>query len=171
MIEVQPPNQVDGHYNSWPKVFLGGSIEMDTAERWQDRVKAACLNESVVFFNPRRDDWDSSIKQSMSDPRFSEQVNWELDNLIYTCDIAAFYFDPNTKSPITLMELGYIAGMGNSRPLTIVCCPQGFWRRGNVEIICDRATIGLVDNFDDFITYIRALAKHHGLPPSADSTR
>lgn len=168
MIELQPPKRLDGHYNSWPKVFLGGSIEMDKAERWQDRIKAAFLSREVVFFNPRRDDWDSNVVQSINDMRFAEQVNWELDNLIYTSDIAVFYFDPNTKSPITLMELGYIAGMGVGRPSTIVCCPHGFWRRGNVEIVCSRSNIELVDSFDDLITSLSSLITNHGIPPSTD---
>jgi len=166
MIEVQPPNRITGHYHSWPSVFLAGSIEMDTAERWQDRVKADFNDDDVIFLNPRRDDWDSTITQSINDARFAEQVNWELDHLIYEADIAAFYFDPNTKSPITLMELGYLAGMRETdRPDIIACCPPGFWRRGNIEIICSRANILLIDTYADLITNLRAWIKRAGIPP------
>ena len=44
------------------------------------------------------------------------------------------YFDPNTKSPVSLLELGLYAHTGKLR----VCCPDGFWRKGNVDVICAR---------------------------------
>lgn len=51
------------------------------------------------------------------------------------------YFDPATKSPISLLELGLHAADGKM----IVCCPQGFWRRGNVKMVCERFDIPLLD--------------------------
>ena len=44
------------------------------------------------------------------------------------------YFDPNTKSPISLLELGLFAKSGK----LIVYCPEGFWRKGNVDVVCKR---------------------------------
>lgn len=41
-------------------VFLAGSIEMDTAEKWQDKVIKALENSDVTVFNPRREQWDAS---------------------------------------------------------------------------------------------------------------
>jgi hypothetical protein len=32
-------------------------------------------------YNPRRENWDSSLVQSIDDLKFKEQVVWELDNL------------------------------------------------------------------------------------------
>ena len=130
-------------------IFLGGSIEMGAAEQWQERLVKQFEDTSVRFLNPRRDDWDSSWVQEASNPQFSEQVNWELDALEYS-DLIVFYFDPNTKSPITLMELGLVAGCGK----VIVCCPDGFWRKGNVEIVCQRYDITLVNTFDDLVNEI-----------------
>lgn len=130
-------------------IFLGGSIEMGAAEQWQERLVKNFEDTSVRFLNPRRDDWDSTWTQEASNPQFSEQVNWELDALEYS-DLIVFYFDPNTKSPITLMELGLVAGCGK----VIVCCPDGFWRKGNVEIVCQRYDITLVHTFDDLVNEI-----------------
>lgn len=130
-------------------IFLGGSIEMGAAEQWQERLVKHFEDTSVRFLNPRRDDWDSTWVQEASNPHFSEQVNWELDALEYS-DLIVFYFDPNTKSPITLMELGLVAGCGK----VIVCCPDGFWRKGNVEIVCQRYDITLVNTFDDLVNEI-----------------
>jgi hypothetical protein len=32
-----------------------------------------------------------------------------------------------------------------------VCCPEGFWRRGNVEMVCRRHRIPLFATLDDLI--------------------
>src|SRR5688572_177940 len=108
-----------------PSLFLAGSIEMGLAEGWQERVESALADLDVVILNPRRDDWDSSWKQSISDPQFRQQVEWELDGL-ERASLIAVYFVPDTKAPITLLELGLFARSGR----LVVCCPDGFWRRG-----------------------------------------
>lgn len=132
------------------KVFMAGSIEMDTAENWQERVLRDMVGTDALFMNPRRSDWDSSWKQDASDPNFREQVTWELDRLD-DADIIIFYFDGNTKSPITLLELGLHAASGRC----IVCCPKNFWKEGNIEILCERHNIPLFDNYADWIEHIK----------------
>lgn len=129
-----------------PMIFLGGSIEMGQAEDWQTRLKKAMTDFDVILLNPRRDDWDSSWVQSINNPQFNEQVTWELDALD-AADTIVFYFDPNTKSPITLMELGLYA-KGHH---VIACCPDGFWRKGNVEIVCNRLNIQMVNTFAELL--------------------
>jgi hypothetical protein len=149
MIEIQAP-QPDIKLTA-PRVFLGGSIEMGIAERWQERIIEDLNYENVILFNPRRADWDSSITQSINDPRFNEQVTWELNSLDNS-DIIIFYFDPNTKAPVTLLELGLYAGQWDTK--VIVCCPDGFWRKGNVEMVCERYEITLVDNYDALLVEV-----------------
>jgi hypothetical protein len=78
-------------------------------------------------------------------------VTWELDGLDRS-QIIFFYLDPNTKSPISLLEIGkYIA----SDKKLIICVPKGFWRRGNIEILCDRYNIPLYDNLDIAIEMLK----------------
>jgi hypothetical protein len=136
-------------------VFLAGSIEMGLAEPWQERLVELFKDTDIRFLNPRRDDWDSSWVQEASNPQFAQQVNWELDALDYS-DLIVFYFDPNTKSPITLMELGLYAASGK---VIIVCCPDGFWRKGNVEIVCQRHNVTLVNSFDELVSAVRKETK------------
>jgi hypothetical protein len=134
-------------------IFLAGSIDMGEAENWQERVTAALLTEfprGLAIFNPRRDDWDSSWVQDISDPQFSEQVRWELAHL-EKADTVCVYFDPNGKAPITLLELGLHAASGK----VVVCCPDGYWRRGNVQIVCDKYDIPLFDDIDDLIEALK----------------
>jgi nucleoside 2-deoxyribosyltransferase-like protein len=129
------------------RVFLAGSIEMGQAEQWQERIVAA-LSEAgdLVILNPRRDDWDDSWEQRADDPRFSEQVSWELD-MLDAADVVVMYLAPGTRSPVSLLELGLCARSGKLR----VCCPEGFWRRGNVEMVCRRHRIPLFATLDDLI--------------------
>jgi hypothetical protein len=136
-------------------VFLAGSIEMGVAEDWQSVVSKHFEDKKhLVFYNPRRDDWDSSWEQKESNPQFNHQVNWELDKLNKAYYIF-MYFSPETKSPISLLELGMFA----SKYKMIVCCPDGFWRKGNVEIVCSRFNIPLFNTLDGAIgrlkTYLR----------------
>jgi hypothetical protein len=134
-------------------VFLAGSIEMGGAAPWQDRAIDALADLDVVLLNPRRPDWDASWRQSIDEPRFREQVEWELAGL-EEADVVAMYFDPATRSPITLLELGFVAARAPQR--MVVACPQGFWRRGNVEVVCARYGVRRVEALDELVEEIRA---------------
>ena len=143
---IRPPRPTE--------VFVAGSIEMGAAENWQERLAREFENDpDVVLFNPRRDDWDSSWKQEIRDAQFFEQVSWEMDH-IDQADIVFFYFSPGTQSPITLMELGYAVGKGYQ---CIVCCPEGFWRKGNVDIMCYRNEVPLVHDFETALEFLKAM--------------
>jgi hypothetical protein len=149
-IEVQAPNEVvlDTEYVN---IFLAGSIEMGVAEKWQEKVIAALSDKPIRFLNPRRDDWDSSWSQDIHNEQFVEQVTWELDSL-EMAQIVIMYFDPNTKSPISLLELGLHA----KEQKLVVLCPEGFWRKGNVDVVCEYYSINQVDTFDELIEFIRS---------------
>jgi len=136
------------------KLFLAGSIDMGSAEDWQEHLSDFISKRSmdVEILNPRRADWDSSWTQDISHKGFSEQVNWELDS-INDSDVVAFYFDPNGKAPITLMELGACLTAGKN---CIVCCPEGYWRRGNVQIICDRHSVSVLNSLEDLCNHVCA---------------
>ena len=124
---------------------------MGSAEDWQTKIEKELESYSGNILNPRRTEWDSSWEQSIDNPNFKEQVTWELDGLDRS-QIIFFYLDPNTKSPISLLEIGkYIA----SDKKLIICVPQGFWRRGNIEVLCDRYNIPLYDNLDIAIEMLK----------------
>jgi hypothetical protein len=148
-IEIQSPDEVivpEGYII----IFLAGSIEMGVAERWQESLQDMLSDLPIVFLNPRRDSWDSTWEQSIDNPLFKEQVDWELDG-IEMADRVVFYFDSNTSSPITMLELGINSRMNNS----IVRCEKPFWRKGNVDILCDRFSIPKVKDLDEMANYIK----------------
>jgi Nucleoside 2-deoxyribosyltransferase like len=148
-IEVQAPNEVviDTEYIN---VFLAGSIEMGVAEHWQKKVIDALSDKPIRFLNPRRDDWDSTWSQDIHNDQFVEQVVWELSSL-ELAQIVIMYFDPNTKSPISLLELGLHA----KEQKLIVLCPEGFWRKGNVDVVCEYYGINQVDTFEELIDFLK----------------
>ena len=126
-------------------VFLAGSIEMGAAEDWQSTLTAALGDRELMVLNPRRDEWDGSWRQSIDEPKFREQVEWELDGLD-RADVIAMWFAGGTKSPITLLELGLHARGGK----LIIGCPPEFWRRGNIEVVAARCGIQLHATWDAF---------------------
>lgn len=135
-------------------VFFAGSIEMGKAENWQDPLANMFSNRVGFIFNPRRDNWDSEWEQSINNPNFYEQVTWELTAL----DIAEaiiMYFDPETTSPISLVELGLYAHTGKM----FVCCPEGFYKKGNVDIVCERYNIPMCADIQNLVRKAKAFMK------------
>jgi len=144
------------------RVFLAGSIDMGASVDWQqvitDAINDIVLKNSkekspdVVVFNPRRDDWDASWEQRIDNEQFNEQVTWELDH-IEQSDIVVVNFEPNSKSPITMLELGLV--VANTPEKLIVRCPQEFYRKGNVDIVCRRNDVLVVQKFDVLVSGIK----------------
>lgn len=120
---------------------------MGRAEDWQKIVEDYFTAfDNYTLLNPRRDDWNSDWKQAFENPHFYQQVNWELNGL-EKADHIIMYLDPNTKSPISLLELGLFAASNK----LLVCCPEGFWRRGNVEIVCEKYGIPFYESLDELL--------------------
>jgi hypothetical protein len=130
-------------------LFLAGSIEMGAAPPWQDAVAAALPGARVTIWNPRREAWDASWRQSIDEPLFREQVEWELEAQEHA-DLIAMYFAPETRAPITLLELGLFARTGK----LLVCCPEGYWRKGNVQVVCRRYGVREVPDLDGLISAV-----------------
>lgn len=154
MLTIKPPHSLLAIENKF-SIFLAGSIEMGIAENWQQKIENE-LSElaNYCILNPRRDDWDSSWKQEKGNAQFEEQVNWELEGL-EKANLIVFYFAPETKSPISMLELGLFA---HSKKL-IVCCPNGFWRKGNIDIVCQRYRIKQVNTLNELINEIKLKLK------------
>lgn len=146
---IKPPTAIDLDSDK-PAVFLAGSIEMGKAEDWQKKVEIAVQDLEVTILNPRRDNWDSSWVQSIDNAVFREQVEWELQGL-EMATYRIFHFEAGTQSPITLMELGLCAMFGNN----IVHCADGFWRKGNVDVLCARYGIAQASNLEAAIAWLR----------------
>jgi len=167
------------------KVFIAGSIELGKARDWQTEFieklnKERSLKKvDVVLFNPRRRDWNDSWREDINNPQFREQVEWELEAQ-KIANIIPMHFEPKALAPITLMEFGLniqlrcvamqVDGWNFIPRLPsrlVVHCPKGFWKKGNVDIICARYNIKQVETLSDLIDItiegIRVLSKQKKL--------
>lgn len=144
-----------------PSVILYGAIQSDPAKDWQGYLTSLLSDLPIAILNPRRDDWDSSWVEDISFPPFKDQVEWEMDHA-RIADVIIFYFagEPGVLQPITLLELGLYAGTGKA----VVYCPQGFWKRGNVQVVCQRYGIRMYETLEELGKDVRTrlLAKLKG---------
>lgn len=166
-IVYTPPSVIPEHDRINYTVFLAGSIESDTAQHWQKELCVELGNiPDLTILNPRRVQWDKSWANTMDNPVFKEQVDWELDG-IELADTVIFYFDPNTISPITLLELGIMSQMIRLEKKVIVCCPYGYFRKGNVDILVERMKKSIMENkfyppnadIDDYVMVVNTLSE------------
>lgn len=138
-------------------IFLGGTIELGNSEDWQSKITQflSTYNFDIRVLNPRRDDFDASQEQSIKNPYFKEQVNWELDGLDVS-DLIIMYLQPGTKSPISMMETGLHINTLTWNKQMVICAPEGFYRKGNVEIMVDRYPYHstLVETFEDLEIFV-----------------
>lgn len=155
MKTILPPQVITA---SDVSVFLAGTIDMGNSIDWQQKfINMANTEETlgdVIVFNPRRASWDHSWKQTIENVQFSEQVNWELDAM-ENADVILLFLEANSKSPISMMELGLFADSGK----LMVCCEEGFWRKGNIDIVCQRKGIDQYQTFDELVAAVIAKLK------------
>ena len=142
------PESIEEIDKNVKSIFLAGSIEMDKAVNWQKKCETLLL-EKYIIFNPRRDSWDASWKQSIDNPQFKEQVTWEL-NALEKADIIIMFFAAKTKSPISLLELGLFAQSGKLK----VVVEEEFWRKGNVDIVCERYNIRQFKSLEELTEHL-----------------
>lgn len=136
------------------KVFLAGTIDNGESDDWQSNLIWQMKNKhhspdpdadesigDIVVFNPRRNDWNSNAS-SISD--VEEQIKWEQQHLD-EADLIIMNFADNSKSPITLLELGLYGPEGK----TIVFCTDKFYRFTNVKLTCDKYMIPLIQSTNE----------------------
>lgn len=137
-------------------VFLGGTIDNGNSFDWQAVVTQALQGVVGHIFNPRRPDWDASWVQREDNPQFNAQVNWELDH-IEKADLVVMYLAPGSLSPISLLEIGLTAAKSPEKLL--VCCPEDFWRKGNVDIVCTREGVRRFETMEELICAVEDAAR------------
>jgi hypothetical protein len=137
-------------------IFLAGAI---TSPDWRKELSAALAQQPITILDPLRPDWDSSWRSDESFAPFREQVQWELD-MQDSADLVLIYFGPATDAPISLLELGLCARrMGKA----LVVCHPGYRMKGNVQVLCRRYNIRLMDSLDGLAeAVIDRLADHDG---------
>ena len=140
-----------------PWVFLAGAIDQGRAESWQEVAIQHLHHGPGTVLNPRRDAWDSTWRQDLEDPRFAEQVTWELDAL-EAADAILCWLPTGSQAPISLLELGLHARRGR----LVVGCPPGFHRHGNVDAVCRRWNIPMAASLQEALRLLDDLLALQG---------
>ncbi|KAF7118414.1 hypothetical protein CNMCM5793_007931 [Aspergillus hiratsukae] len=125
-------------------VFLAGTTRKVDTSGWRETLSASLFDLPVTIYNHYRADWDSSWREDIDFPPFREQVEWELEKQD-KADIVVVYFHPATQAPVSLLELGICVRVPGK---AIVVCPEGYWKRGNVQIVCEKFGVEMVDDVD-----------------------
>ncbi|OAA56256.1 hypothetical protein SPI_07867 [Niveomyces insectorum RCEF 264] len=130
----------------WPRsVFLAGTTSRVDTTDWREVLSVRLSESPVTVYNPYRADWDSTWREDIDFAPYNQQVKWELDKQ-EKADIVVVYFHPATQAPISLLELGLCAQTPGK---AIVLCPEGYWKRGNVQIVCQKFCIDMVDSVEE----------------------
>lgn len=124
-------------------IFLAGTIDNGDSKNWQSKLISrlcdTCLDygRDTIIYNPRREHWDSDAGHQ----EVLQQIAWEQEHLD-KADLIVMNLLPDSKSPISLMELGQYASSGK----LIVFCPNNFYRYDNVKFLCEKFYIPLIDH-------------------------
>ena len=82
------------------------------------------------------------------------QIKWEQDHLD-SADIIAMVLLDDSKSPISLLEMGLYA---KSKKLIVFCTPK-FYRFDNVRLTCEKYHIPLVQDLNPLIIANKIISK------------
>lgn len=151
---IRAPYNIEERNDCSSTIFLAGSIDNGHAVDWQYLVEEQLkeyTDAELTIYNPRREHFAKNVKHTIDDVYFKCQVDWELVAMD-KADYIFMYFSPGSSAPVSMLELGLYA---DSDCKMIVCCPDGFWRQGNVEIVCDRYAVPFFKELGDAIEHIK----------------
>ena len=130
------------------KIFLAGTIDSGNSKNWQMELIRKFQernNPNIFLFNPRRDNWPKDSDHN----EVEKQINWE-HKYLDDSDLIIMNILPDSKSPISLMEIGLYAQSGK----LIVFCNENFYRYDNVKLVCKKYNIPIYDYNDSELIYL-----------------
>ena len=146
-VQVITPNDEDQNPR-YPttSVFLAGPTEIDWRTPFLATLRGLFLagetpRPSVTVYDPFQPKWDGSWREDLGDDRFRAQVEWELERQDRATAVAVF-FHGDSKAPVSLLELGLCARSGKA----VVGCDERYWKRGNVQAVCQRYGVPMADS-------------------------
>ena len=136
------------------KVFLAGTIDDGKSTDWQYKlISYLCVYKDdgwndldedlslgdLIIYSPRRENWNPDA----TNEDIEKQILWE-QKYLEDADIIIMNILPDSKSPISLLELGLYGPDGKM----IVFCTDKFYRFTNIKLTCERYNIPLVNSND-----------------------
>ena len=150
MIIITPETENQESKNK--SVFLAGTIDNGNSLNWQDKtiIELINLGFDCDIYNPRREHWNPNY--SIDD--LVNQIKWEQYHLD-KADIIIMVLQDDSKSPISLLELGLYA---KSKKIIVFCTPN-FYRWHNVKLTCDKYKIELIQDLNPLIIANKIISK------------
>jgi len=144
-------------------VFTAGSIEMGKAVKWQSLMAQLLSDLPITVCDPRRPnrDWNPAMARVPDEAGLTgmqAQIDWELDAQDQA-DVICFFFDVDTNSPVSLLELGLFA----KSKKVVVCCDARYHKWDNVKATCERYKIPFAETFEEFVPKVRKMLEEKGL--------
>ncbi len=128
LVEHRPPQKKIYNLDyTRHRVYLAGSTN---GKDWQRHFVNQLSELRVDVFNPRTEVADGLY-------------GWELDHL-NIANIIAVYFEPGDPSPNGLITLGMFAKTDR----LIVCCQEDFYKKGDIDHLCEQENIHQVETLD-----------------------
>lgn len=155
MIIITPEktyNKEPNRLNS-KSVFLAGTIDNGDSLNWQDKVIIELINlgvKNLEIYNPRREHWNNNHSKE----EMEKQIKWEQDHLD-NADVIAMVLLDDSKSPISLLELGLYARTNK----VIVFCTSKFYRWDNIKLTCKKYNIDLIQDLNPLIIANKIISK------------
>ncbi|KAI0103361.1 hypothetical protein GGR51DRAFT_561789 [Nemania sp. FL0031] len=141
--------------NGAKSVFLAGTTTSVDNVDWRQKLSDVLRNHPITIFNPNRPDWDSTWREDVDFKPYREQVEWGLKKQ-EEADLVIVYFHPATLAPISLLEFGLSARIPGK---VVAIAPQGYAKRGNVQLVCEKYGIDFLQDMDNLHeTIIRKLS-------------
>jgi hypothetical protein len=143
-----PPLKLEGKSKS---IFLAGTIDNGDSEDWQSKFidkileKEHARSEQLVIFNPRRNNWNNNATEQEQ----HAQIDWEFKAL-HKADYIIMNLLPDSKSPISLLELGLFA----DKKKLIIICPKEFYRYYNVYYIAKAYNLPIFESIEQVYEFI-----------------
>ncbi|KAK6073740.1 hypothetical protein SCUP234_08587 [Seiridium cupressi] len=147
-ITIQAPSSEAAHHQDLKSVFLAGTTS--GPYDWREALTKQLADLPIIIFNPLRRDWDSSWREELSCAPYKEQVEWELEKQ-EKADVVGLYFGAGTEAPVSLLELGLCA----KEKRAVVYVQDGYKKKGNVQILCQKYGIDLTTEIGGFCDSIR----------------
>jgi len=134
-------------------IFVAGGIS--NCPKWQGEVSVALAETDIVVLNPRRDDFDVTNPAMEQD-----QIEWEHLHIL-RASAYLFWFCEETLCPITLFELGKVAGLFANRPLFVGVHPR-YKRKRDVrfQMLLMRPEVEVVHRLEALLEQVKSWDKN-----------
>ncbi|CAM1372061.1 nucleoside 2-deoxyribosyltransferase domain-containing protein [Tenacibaculum xiamenense] len=130
--------------NSKKLVFLAGSMCIDKEDDWRKNVIKNFANV-FDFIDPTNENHNL-----LNDSQMEHHINWELEGLELS-DIILMNLLPESKSPISMVELGLYA---RSNKL-IICCPENFYQYRYIKTLAKKYNVALFTELEKGIQHLK----------------